>query len=213
MVTAARQRYEAKTKVITFRVGKEVSAELEEIKAKGGLSYTDLIKLGAGMGRQEIMAKLAQISGLEERLAELSAAVDQKETELDRFLAEERARRLEELNRELEAFKLFNHGWSPEEATEKLAVPKQTTVRYFKEWGKEKANRQAVERYLVIKCLKKHIDHIQEQITWCRMLPLEKKYLPELEEQMAGLQQLLRDPSKISKGDKRWLIAEYSSKV
>lgn len=212
-MTTARERYEQKTKVVTFRVSLEVFAELEEIKAKGGLSYSDLIKLGAGIGKQERMAKLAQISGLEERLAELNTAVDQKEIELDRFLAEERARRLEELNREMEAFRLFNHGWSPEEAAEKLAIPQKTTARYYKEWGEEKENRQTFERYLVIKCLKKHIDKVQEQITWCRIIPTSQKHLPELEKQMASLQQLLRDPSKISQGDKRWLIAEYSSQV
>lgn len=212
-MTTARQRYEQKTKVVTFRVSLEVFAELEEIKAKGGLSNADLIKLGAGIAQDEVRARLARISGLEERLTELRAAVDQGEVEVGRFLAEEKARRLEELNRELEAVRLFNHGWSPEEAAEKLAIPQKTTARYYKEWGEEKENRRTFEKYLVIKCLKKHIDKVQEQITWCRMLPLEKKHLPELEEQMAGLQQLLRNLSRINQGDKRWLIAEYSSKV
>lgn len=212
MVTA-RERYEAKTKVITFRVSLEVAAELEEIKAKGGLSYTDLIKAGAGIGKQEIMAKLAQISGLEERLAELSAAVDQKEIELDRFLAQERARRLEELDSEMKAFRLFNQGWTPEEAAEKLGLPKKTASGHFETWAKEKGDRRVIERVLLTKCLKKHIHRLQEQITWCRFLPTYEKNVPELEEQMAGLQQLLRDPSEISKGDKEFLIAEYASQV
>ena len=45
-MTTARERYEAKTSVVTFRVPKELYDELEKVKKETGLSFTDLIKLG-----------------------------------------------------------------------------------------------------------------------------------------------------------------------
>jgi len=64
-MTTARERYEKKTKVVTFRVHQEVYDQIEEIKAKTMLSNADLMKLGAGIAQGEIKAKLADISGLE----------------------------------------------------------------------------------------------------------------------------------------------------
>ena len=212
-MTTARERYEQKTKVVTFRVSLKDYDYLEEIKTKGGLSNSDLIKLGAGIAQQEIMAKLAEVSGFKNRLAELNSDVEQKEVEISQFLDEERARRLEELDTEMNAFRLFEQGWTPEEVAEKLALSKKNAFGYLENWAKEKGDREAIEKVLVTKCLKEHIRKVQRQIVWCQMLPLEQKHLPELDKQMDGLQQLLRDPSKISKDDKQWLITEYSSQV
>jgi len=77
-MTRARERYEAKTRVVTFRVTKEVFNQIEEVKAAGGLSYGDLIKLGAGIASEEIRAKIAEASGLEARLSQLKAAIEGK---------------------------------------------------------------------------------------------------------------------------------------
>jgi len=44
-MTTARERYEDKTKVVTFRVPREVHKELEAVKARTGLSNADLIRL------------------------------------------------------------------------------------------------------------------------------------------------------------------------
>ncbi len=184
-MTTARERYEAKTRVVTFRVSLEVYKELEEIRAKGGLSYTDLIKLGAGIAQQETKAKLAAISGLEERLAELSSSVEREHQKLNESLAEERRRRLEELNLKIEAFKLFDRGWSIEQVSFKLDLPQEKTYRYFLEWGEMRKDRRALERELLRACLKKHIDRLQEQRTWAHILPsTPKEQLEKLERQI-----------------------------
>jgi len=51
-------RYEAKTKVVTFRVAKEEYQQLEEVKMNTGLSNADLIMLGAGIAREKREARL-----------------------------------------------------------------------------------------------------------------------------------------------------------
>jgi hypothetical protein len=213
IMTTARERYETKTKVVTFRVSSGIYDELEEIKTKGGLSYSDLIKLGAGIAQQEIMAKLAEVIGFKNRLAELTSAIERKEAEMNQSLDEERARRLKELDSEMGAFRLFEQGWTPEEAAEKLGLTKKTASDYFENWAKGKKDKQITQRILLVKCLKKHIEYVRQQISWCQLLPIYKEHLPELEEQKVGLQQLLADPAKISKEDKQWLLTEYSSQV
>jgi hypothetical protein len=45
-MTTARERYEKKTKVVTFRVSQEMAREIAEMKTNTGLSNADLIKLG-----------------------------------------------------------------------------------------------------------------------------------------------------------------------
>jgi hypothetical protein len=214
-MTTARQRYEQRTKVITFRIGKEDSDKLEAVRAKAELSYADLIKLGGGIAQEEITAKLAQISGLESRLAELSSAIEQKEAEINQFLDEERARRLGELDREMNAFRLFEQGWSPEAVAEKLSLAKKTASDYLENWAKGKKDKQLVEQMLVVKCLQEHRRYVQGQIRWCRLFPWQynENQVNELEEQLESLQQLLGDPSKISQDNKQWLLAEYSSRV
>ena len=64
-MTTDKKRYEQKTKVVTFRVSNEIYDQIEDAKAKTGLSNADLIKLGAGIAQEEIKAKLAELSGLE----------------------------------------------------------------------------------------------------------------------------------------------------
>lgn len=214
-MTTARERYEQKTKVVTFRVSLKDYNYLEEIKTKGGLSNSDLIKLGAGIAQEEINAKLAELSGLEDRLAELKASVREEQHRLSESLDEERRHQLEELATEMKAFKLFEQEWSPEEVAERLGLPKATAFDYLENWAKGKKDKQITERILLVKCLQKHIRHVQEQIRWYHLFPWQynENLLNELEEQMEGLQQLLVDPSKISKGDKQWLLTEYSSQV
>ena len=63
-MTTARERYEKKTKVVTFRVSQEMAREIADMKTNTGLSNADLIKLGADIGREEIKTKLAQITSL-----------------------------------------------------------------------------------------------------------------------------------------------------
>src|SRR4030066_343485 len=70
-MTTARERYEARTKVVTFRVSQELYHELQKIKAESGLSFADLIKMGAGIARDKIEAKIEEIHNLQGKLEQL----------------------------------------------------------------------------------------------------------------------------------------------
>jgi len=209
----ARERYEAKTKVVTFRVSNEVFHRLEEVKAKTGLSNADLIKLGAGIADEDIKAKVAEASGLENRLAQLKAAIRQTQQELDRAVAEERKRRLAELDTEMEAFKLFDQGWALEEVSFKTGIPHQTAYRYFQEWGEARNNKQAVERELLRECVRRHIDVLKQRRYWYWLLPSYSGNPTRIEEEIDYCQYLLDAPSEISDDWRAFLLAEYSSQI
>ena len=215
-MTTARQRYEQKTRVISFRVQSEESDCIEEVKTQSGLSNADLIKLGAGIARDEIKNKLAEASGLECRLAELSSSLEQEQQRLNEFLDTERRRRLELLEVQMRAFRLFDRRWSVEEASFELGIPQAKAFHYFyfQEWAKERKDKQAAERELLRACLKKHIERLKERISWARFFPsTPKERLEELEGEIDYCQYLLSAPSKINKEWREFLIAEYSSKV
>lgn len=213
-MTTARERYEQKTKVVTFRVSLEVYKELEGIRAKGGLSYADLIKLGAGIAQEEIKSKLTQASGLESKLAQLKAAVRQTQQELDKVLAEEKKRRLAELDTEIEAFKLFDQGWSLEEVSFKIGIQHETVYRYFQEWGEARNNKEATERELLRECLRKHLDALKNRQIWCHLFPsTPKERLKEIQQEIDYCQSLLQAPSEINDDWKAFLLAEYSSRI
>jgi hypothetical protein len=210
----ARERYEAKTKVISFRVPLDAFDQIEEVKTETGVSYTDLIKLGAGIAQEEIKAKLAEVSGLGGKLAELKTSVEEEQQGLSEFVAEEKRRRLEGLNTELEAFKLFDRRWRVEEVACKLGIPQAVAGRYFDEWGKERKDKRATQRELLRRCLKKHIESLKERRLWVGLRPgSTEEDLEALERQIDDCRRLLSHPSKISKVDREFLIAEYSSKV
>jgi len=210
----ARERYEGRTKVVSFRVPLDLFDQIEEVKTETGLSYTDLIKLGAGIAQEEIKAKLARVNGLEERESDLDARLEDKEEGLTQFIEEERHRRLTELNIEMEAFKLFDRGWRVEEASCKLGITQAVAGRYFDEWGKERKDKQATQRELLRRCLMKHIERLKEQRLWAGLRPgCSEEDLERLERQIDDCRSLLSRPSKIRKEDREFLIAEYSSKV
>ncbi len=162
-MTTARERYEQKTKVVTFRVPQQVYQQIEEVKGRAGLSNSDLIKLGAGIAQEEIKAKLANISGLKDRLAELKASIGQEEQRLRESLGEEKSRRLQELDTEIKAFRLFDRRWRVETISYKLGVSQATAHHYFDEWVKERKDKKVAEKELLTRCLKKHIDRLEER--------------------------------------------------
>lgn len=214
-MTTARERYEQKTKVVTFRVSLKDYDYLEEIKAKSGLSYADLIKLGAGIAQEEIKAKLADISGLKGRLAELKSSVEQEQQGLSESLDKERRRWLKELDTEMKVFKLFDRGWRVETVGYKLGIPQGTARHYFMEWARERKDKQAIERELLGRCLKKHINRLKEQKAWAafRYGRSAKEDLERLGKQLEDCWHLLSAPEEMSKEDKEFLIAEYSSNL
>ena len=100
-MTTARERYEAKTKVVTFRVSHELYDDLEEIRGKADLSFADLIKLGAGIAREEIEKKLSEVSELQDQLAELRKTIRQDQKTLESFIETTRKEQLAKLERRL----------------------------------------------------------------------------------------------------------------
>lgn len=212
-MTTDRKRYEQKTKVVTFRVSNEIYDQIEDAKAKTGLSNADLVKLGAGIAQEEIKAKLAEASGLEKRLSQLKAGIRQTEQQLNKALTKERNRRLTKLNTEMEAFKLFDQGWALEEVSFKMGIPHETAYRYFQEWGDARNNKQAVERELLRECLRKHLDVLKQNRYWHQLPPGYPEQVKEIQEQIDYCQHLLQAPSEINDDWKAFLLAEYSRQI
>jgi len=210
----ARERYDRKTKVVTFRVSLEVFRELEEIKAKGGLSYADLVKAGAGIAGEEVMGKLGRVSGLESRLAALVSAVKEKEEELGKFIDEERARRLRQLDSEMAAFKLFDRRWTTEQVRFKLGISRREALRYFRQWAEEHRDSRAIKREMLRQCLKEHVRKLKNDRSWARLWPsTPQEAVDEMDRQIEHYQRLLGAPSKLSKAERQYLLAQYSATV
>lgn len=209
----ARKGYEQKTKVVSFRVSNEEYDQIEDTKAATRLSNGDLMKLGAGIAHEEIKAKLAEASGLENRLAQLKAAVRQTEQQLGEALTEEKNRRLAKLNTEMEAFKLFDQGWTLEEVGFRMGMPHETVYRYFQEWGDARNNKQAIEQELLRECLMKHLDVLKQHRSWYQLPPGYPEQLEETQEQIDHCQYLLQVPSEINDDWKAFLLAEYSRQI
>jgi hypothetical protein len=214
-MTTARERYEQKTKVVTFRVPQQVYQQIEEVKGRTELSNADLIKLGAGIAQEEIKAELANISGLKDREAELKDSIAQEEQRLREYLSEERSNRLQQLDTEIKAFRLFDRRWRVETVSDKLGISQATARHYFDEWAKERKDKKVAEKELLAQCLKKHIDRLKEQRLWAGLIPgrTSKEDVEKLQKQIEDCWRLLSAPEQMSKVDKEFLITEYSSKL
>ena len=208
----ASEHHEKKTKVVTFRVANQIYDQIEDTKAKTGLSNADLIMRGAGICQEEIKAKLAELSGLDRRLAQLKVAIRQTQQELDRVIAQERKRRLAELDIEIEVFKLFDQGWTLVPVSFKMGIPRETAYRYFQEWGDVRNNKQAVEQELLRECLTKHLDVLKQRRYWGQLPPGYPEYLEEVQEEIDYYEHL-QSPSEIDDVRKAFLLAEYSSQI
>jgi len=205
-MTTARERYEAKTRVVTFRVNQELYENLEEIRKEADLSFADLIKLGAGMAREEIEKKLSEISKLQTKLTELRMTIRQEQKTLDAFIETTRKEQLARLERQYQIYTLFDAGWSTEEVKFKLGISQADVSRYFREWGKLRGEREKLEIELIKKCLQKHIASLQEHIHW----RATGHDLEEAKRQLKHCQYMLIDPSKLNEEERAFLIAKYS---
>ena len=202
------------SRVVTFRVPEEVYEQLEQVKKATGLSFADLVKLGAKTGDEEVKAKLSEITGLEARLNGLKASVEEEQERLEEFLGEERERRLKDLDIEIEAFKLFDRGWSVEQVSFKLGIAETIAFGYLQEWSDMRKEKTALKRELLKACLKRHIAKLKNSLSWVCMLPSTPEgRAEELERQVADCQRLLASPSRITKQDRDFLLAEYSAAV
>lgn len=208
-MTTARQRYEAKTKVVSFRMLLEELGHIEKTKAKSGLSNADLMKLGAGIAEEEIKKKLAQMSGLEAKLAKFRQAIQNEEQTLN----QERERRRKELDKEIKAYRLFSAGWGVSETALKLGITEERARGLFEEWAEVVEDKEAARQELLRGYLKKHLEKLKGRRLWMLMLPsYTEKDRAELEEQIEYCGYLLSHPAKVSKESEQFLITEYSTK-
>lgn len=209
-MTTARQRYEAKTKVVSCRVQLEEYDQLEEIKVKTGLSNGDLLKRGAGIAKDELGNKLAQKSGLEAELTKLRATIEEERQRLD----EQRQSSLDRLAIDMKALRLFSVGSGVEEVALKLGVSEETARKLFGEWAGIMQDREAASRELLKSYLKKHLGRLKNKRMWANVMP--SSYTDEdrqqIEEQIEYCQYLLSHPSEITKEWDEFLTGQYSSK-
>ena len=205
-MTTARERYEAKTRVVTFRVHQELYDDLTKVKTETGLSFADLIKLGAGIARDEIEAKIAEENDLQGKLNELREAVQAEKKRVAEIAAKERQEQLGKLEHEIQAFQLFDLGWSIEEARFKLGMTQAEISQHFKVWSEMRGEREKVQVELLKKCLRRHITVLQEQILW----RATGSALQESKIQLEHSRHMFNDPSRLTEEEKDFLLTEYS---
>ena len=205
-MTTARERYEAKTRVVTFRVHQELYDELSKIKTETGLSFADLVKMGAGITRDEIAAKLAVTSHLQGKLDQLRTAMQTEKQLAADIASKERQTQLVKLEQEIQAFRLFDLGWSIEETRFKLGMSQSEISQHFKVWGEMRGEREKVQVELLKKCLRRHITILQEQIRW----RATGSVLQESKIQLEHCRRTLIDPSALTEGERAFLLTEYS---
>ena len=205
-MTTARERYEAKTKVVTFRVNHELYGELKTVTVETGLSFADLIKLGAGIARDEIAAKIAEISDLQGKLEQFREAVQTEKKRVADIAAKERQEQLVKLEHELQAFHLFDSGWSTDEVRFKLRISQNEVYRHFKEWGELRGEREKLQTELLKKCLQNYIARLREHIYYHAM----GRDLEAAKQRLEHSRRMLTDPSKLTDEEKTLLISDYS---
>lgn len=205
-MTTARQRYEAKTKVVTFRVHRELYDELERIRARIGLSYADLVKLGAGLAGDQLKSKIDQAAGLQSKLDALRKELQTAQEDVKQVLARQTREHQAKLEQEAQAYRLFDAGWPVAEVCLKLSIGDKPCYDLFKQWGELRRERQLVQWELLRRCLQHHINYLLEQIHY-RLWGSRKA---EAEKQVEYFQRLLADPSQLAEEQKASLVAQYS---
>jgi len=205
-MNTARKRYEAKTKVVTFRVNHELYDELKKLKAKSGLSFADLVKLGAGIAREEIEDKIEEIRNLEGKLEQLREAEQSEKQLVADMMVKEKQAQHEKLEREIEIFRLFDLGWSIEEVDFKLKMGRREVSKYFNEWGELRGEKEKLQEELLKKCLHNYILSLQENIQY----RLVGRATEEAKRQLEYYRCMLANPSKLTEEEKTLLIADYS---
>jgi len=205
-MTTARERYEAKTKVVTFRVSQELYDDLEEIRGKADLSFADLIKLGAGIARGEIEKKLSEVSELQDQLAELRKTIRQEQKTLESFIETTRKEQLAKLEQQYQIYTLFDADYSTDEVRFRLKIGKDEVYRHFKDWGNLRGEKEKLQTELIKKCLHNYVTSIREAIQY----RLVGRASDEAQQRLEYYQGILADPSKLTEEEKAFLIDNYS---
>jgi len=204
-MTTARERYEAKTKVVTFRVNEEIYNDLKEIMADSGLSFADLIKLGAGIVQEEIEAKIAEKNDMRVKLEQLRGAVQTQKQLVIEVVAKEKQAQHEALNREIEIFRLFDLGWGIEEVMFKTEKCRWDIAKYFDDWAEMRGEKDKIQAELLKKCVRRHMAHLSEHIA----LRARKDTLEEANGQLERCRYLLADPSLVTEPERIFFLTEY----
>lgn len=202
----ARKRYEAKTKVVTFRVSQELYAELKRVQAQSGLSFADLIKLGAGIAREEIEDRIEEINNLQGRLKQLREEEQAGKQKVAEMIEKEKQVQHKKLEREIEIFRLFDLGWSIEEVDFKLRLGRREVSKYFNEWAEMRGEREKLQAELLKKCLHNYILSLKENIQY----RLVGRATEEAKRQLEYYRRMLTNPTELTEEEKTLLIADYS---
>ena len=133
-------------------------------------------------------------------------AVKNKKQRVADIAAKERQTQLVKLEYEMKAFRLFDLGWSVEDAMFKLGISQAEISQHFKVWGEMREEREKVQAELLKKCLRKHIIVLQEQMLW----RATKGSREEAKIQLEHCRRMLIDTSRLTKGEKEFLLMEYS---
>lgn len=208
-MTTARERYEARTKVVTFRVSRELYDQLKAIKAESGLSFADLVKLGAGVAWEEIEDKIEEIHGLQAKLEQLKEKFQTEKQLVTDIIAKEKQAQHEKLDREVHIFRLFDLGWNIEEVMFKMQMGRKDISNYFHEWAEMRGEKERIQEELLKECLRRHITMLVEQITW----RATKSALEDAKTQLERCRYLLFDPSQVTEHERIFLLTEYSYSV
>jgi len=201
----ARDRYEAKTRVVTFRVASELYEELSKIKSDSGLSFADLIKLGADIATAEIEEKLTELGILQQKVEELRLQVQSAKKAAEATVKQERQERLQKLDREMEAFRLFDLGWDVEETRLKVGMGRDEASARFTEWAAMRGEREKVQEELLRKCVNDHIGILMTHIA----MRASRKETEELNGQLRRCRYLVMNPSRATEEEKNFYLGQF----
>jgi len=205
-MSTARDRYEARTKVVTFRVSQEFYNQLKNVQTESGLSFADFVKLGARIARDEIRAKIEEIHNIQGRLEQLREVEQAEKQLIGDTMAKEKQARLQKLERQIEVFRLFELGWVIEEVMLKMGMGRGEVSNYFNEWAEMRGEREKLQAELLKKCLHNYIVCLQENIRY----RLVGRATEEAKQQLAYYRRMLANPSELTEEEKTLLIADYS---
>jgi hypothetical protein len=208
-MSTARDRYEARTKVVTFRVSQELYRELKKVQTESGLSFADFVKLGAGIASDEVRTKIEEISNLQGTLEQLKAELQAEKQLVADMMVKEKQVQLKKLEHEIKVFWFFDLGWSIEEIMFKMGMGRGEVSSYFNEWAEMRGEIEKIQEELLKKCVRRHFAVLSEQIAWRAM----KGALEEAKIQLERCRDLLMDPSRATEQEKIFLLTEYSYSI
>ncbi|MFP3976022.1 MAG: hypothetical protein ACOC6S_03730 [Chloroflexota bacterium] len=155
------------TTVVSFRIGKTDCQKLKRVKHDTGLSFADLVLMGAGIADQERRSKIAEHDGLEQRLSKAKIAAERAEREAEQAGAAERERRLATVDTELRAFELFSVGWSADQVAFELGLDPGDVYEFLKRWGEKRGQQEKVDVAMIRACARQMYREWEQSELYC----------------------------------------------